>query len=149
MDIQYGSAWRHAITLHIEEPQFHSIHVHFLLIFEVFNMHFICTRFSAQKKDIYKCQAILEHNLTAWSTNVLSTYCQPVTKGHNWHIDYLSVVLFCHGEQLYLTCLCAKQAVALWSIIFIKSDKCSRSYKYARIVPWYRYNTIITGMSTE
>ena len=32
---------------------------------------------------------------TAWSTNMLNSCCLPVTKGHNWHIDYLSVTLFC------------------------------------------------------
>ena len=32
---------------------------------------------------------------TAWNTKMLSACCLPVTKGHNWHTDYLSVILFC------------------------------------------------------
>ena len=44
---------------------------------------------------------------TAWNTKVLSTCCQPVTKGHNWHIDYLSVILFCHGWEACTWHLCA------------------------------------------
>ena len=34
----------------------------------------------------------------AWNTNMVSACCLPVTEGHNWHIDYLSVILFCHGQ---------------------------------------------------
>ena len=42
---------------------------------------------------------------TAWSTMVLSAFCQSVTKGRNWHIDYLSLILFLSwmsGMYLYL-----------------------------------------------
>ena len=41
----------------------------------------------------YLCQTWL----TAWSTKVLCAFCQAVTKRHNWHIDNISVILFCHG----------------------------------------------------
>ena len=35
--------------------------------------------------------------LTAWSTNLLSTYCPPKTKEHNWLTIKMSVMPFCHG----------------------------------------------------
>ena len=41
---------------------------------------------------------------TAWSTDLFSASCPQVTKGHNWHIDYMSVILFCHGEQHVEVC---------------------------------------------
>ena len=46
-----------------------------------------------------------------WSTNLLSTYCLPMTKGHNWHVDYLSIISFCHG-----------QAVCTWQVLLIALD---------------------------
>ena len=39
-------------------------------------------------------------DLTAWSTNLLSTCCPTVTKRHNWHIDYLSVILLSWQDVL-------------------------------------------------
>ena len=48
------------------------------------------------------------YNLTAWSTK---KYCLPVTQGHNWHVDYLSVILFLLWmSSTCLTCLCSKQS---------------------------------------
>ena len=35
----------------------------------------------------------------AWSANLLSACFLSVMKGHNWLSDYLSVTLFCHGQN--------------------------------------------------
>ena len=44
---------------------------------------------------------MIKHNLSAWSINLLSTCCPPVTEGHNWHTDYLSgVLLLCEQHVL-------------------------------------------------
>ena len=51
--------------------------------------------------------ALVLDYLTAWSTKVLSACCQSVTKGHNWHIDYLSVAPFCHGWGACISHICA------------------------------------------
>ena len=37
--------------------------------------------------------------LTAWSTKVLSAFCQPVTKGHNCHIDFCQLYSFVMDER--------------------------------------------------
>ena len=34
------------------------------------------------------CGMCMDAYLTAWSKKMLSACCLPVTKGHNWHIDY-------------------------------------------------------------
>ena len=50
----------------------------------------------------YSINSMLHDWLIAWydlsslSTNLVSTCCPPVTKGHKQHIDYLSVTVFCH-----------------------------------------------------
>ena len=76
-------------------------------------------------------KALHADNLTSWSAKMLSQCYLPVTKGHNWHIDYLSVILFCHGwvactwyafaPSSWLWCLplllCVLLGLALWSPI--------------------------------
>ena len=41
--------------------------------------------------------------LKKYTVRLLSSCCPPVTKGHNWHIDYLSVILFSMGKWNVLT----------------------------------------------
>ena len=80
---------------------------------------------------------------TAWSTKVLSACCQPVTKGHSWHIDYLSVILFCHGlGGMYLTPLCSKQS----NYIQILLDKAVLQVKVVVVetnIQYHMYTTIV------
>ena len=57
-------------------------------------------------------QFIALYNLTTWSTKMFSACC-PASDKRAQHIDYLSVILFCHGyvSSMYLTCLCPKQSI--------------------------------------
>ena len=35
---------------------------------------------------------------TAWSTEMLNAFCQPVTEGHTWHLIFVSLLFFVMGE---------------------------------------------------
>ena len=80
--------------------------------------------------------------LTDWNTEMLSACCLPVTKGHNWHIDYLSVTpLLSWVSGMYLTCLCSKQSNYVKSCRIRKERTISASleYKWMNICVDQRY----------
>ena len=81
---------------------------------------------SSQQFYSWICQIQLALDSSAWSTNLVSSCSLPVTKGHNWHIDYLSVILFCHGQVgctyqvLQAAELCSfKRWTAVWSVTIL------------------------------
>ena len=65
-----------------------------------------------QNLEVFRCNLdAYIYISSAWSTNLVSTCCPNVTKGHKWHIYYLSVMPFCHGGSMYLPSLCSKPSV--------------------------------------
>ena len=73
---------------------------------------------------------------SACSTNMAGTCCLPVTKGHSWHIGYLS--LFVMDEQQ----VCAPSPQILWISFFFFFLDPSKVYLLVR---WYCFMCILTS----
>ena len=82
----------------------------------------------------------INDNSSAWSTNLVSSCCLPVTKGHHWHIHCLSVM--CLSCKSYLNKLVKLQKWAIRTV--------SNSHYRSHTGPFfYKYNVLtVTDMYT-